>query len=392
MALEDPKQISIPVIRVRQPIGDFYIGSMASKDLFDIAYFDIRRMVHEDGIDSYLGIQRELSLKRVKEIEQYTRGADATFPTAVVLAVPEQCVEIARSPEGQEDFFRMTLRNIPNAEDPSDVILYRQIARVIDGQHRIAGLESYTGPMFELNVSIFVGADISDQASVFATVNLAQTKVNRSLVYDLYELSKTHSPERMCHTIAVALDRTEGSPFYKRIKRLGTATDNRLAETLSQATVVDGMLQYISKDRVQLLQDRDIGRRGGKWPRVDAQTARQLVLRPFFVEGRDTDIANLIWNYFGAVSERWPDAWNSGGAGLILNKTNGYNALMRFFRPAYLNFATPGQMVQRENFFELFKRVSLADAEFDRTRFLPGSSGATALFRVLMDQTGLGPK
>ncbi|MEA2896279.1 MAG: hypothetical protein QOJ84_1894 [Bradyrhizobium sp.] len=389
MIVEDPKEVSIPVIRVCQPIGDFYIGSMLSKQLFEVAYFDIRHMVHEDGIDSYLGIQRELSKKRIREISQYAKGTDATFPTAVILAIPEQCVSIVATPSGQEKFFTMTLKNIPEAESPEDVILYRQIARVIDGQHRIAGLENYSGPTFELNVSIFVGADISDQASIFSTVNLAQTKVNRSLVYDLYELSKTHSPERTCHKITVALDRTEGSPFYRKVKRLGTATENRFGETLSQATVVNGMLKYISKDRVQLLQDRDIGRRGVSWPRVDSETARQLILRLFFVEGRDTDIANLMWNYFSAVSERWPSAWNSGGTGLILNKTNGYNALMRFFRLAYLNFANPGQMVEQNKFKKLFDKVKLEDADFDRTRFLPGSSGATELYRILVDQTGL---
>ena len=390
MSLEDHKQVRLPVIRVCQPIGEFYIGSMPSRELFEIAYFDIRHIVHEDGLDNYLGIQRQIVPRRVKEIKAYARGMDATFPTAVILAVPEQCVELAPEPEGQDKFFLMTLRNIPDADDPEDVILYRQIARVIDGQHRIAGLEDYSGPQFELNVSIFVGADISNQASIFSTVNLAQTKVNRSLVYDLFALSKTHSPERTCHKITVALDQTEGSPFFKKIKRLGTATEGRFGETLSQATVVNGILQYISKDRLQLLQDRDIGRRGGKWPRVDPQTARQLILRPFFVDGRDTDIANLIWNYFAAVSERWSLAWNSGGTGLILNKTNGYNALMRFFRPAYLNFADPNQMVTKEKFRELFDRVSLKDGDFDRTRFLPGSSGATELYRILMRESGLG--
>jgi DGQHR domain-containing protein len=365
MITEDIKEVSIPVIRVCQPIGDFYIGSIISKQLFEIAYFDIRHMVHEDGIDSYLGIQRELSKRRIREISQYAKGTDATFPTAVILAIPEQCVSIVATPLNQEKFFTMTLRNIPDAENPEDVILYRQIARVIDGQHRIAGLENYSGPTFELNVSIFVGADISDQASIFSTVNLAQTKVNRSLVYDLFELSKTHSPERTCHKITVALDRTEGSPSHKKIKRLGTATENRFGETLSQATVVNGMLKYISKDRIQLLQDRDIGKRGASWPRVDSETARQLILRLFFVEGRDTDIANLIWNYFSAVSEKWPNAWNSGGTGLILNKTNGYNALMRFFRLAYLNFANPGQMVEQDKFKKLFEKVTLADADFD---------------------------
>jgi DGQHR domain-containing protein len=389
MISEDHKEIAFPVIRVRQRIGDFFIGSIPSRQLFEIAFFDIRQIVHEDGIDSYLGIQRVLSKQRVKEISQYAHGMDATFPTAVILAVPEQCVGLVPTPAGQETIFTMTLRNIPETENPEDVVLYRQIARVIDGQHRIAGLEDYSGPTFELNVSIFIGADISDQASIFSTVNLAQTKVNRSLVYDLFELSKTNSPERMCHQIAVALDRAAGSPFHQKIKRLGTATEGRLGETLSQATVVDGILQYISKDRIQLLQDRDIGKKGGRWPRVDADTARRLILRPFFVEGRDTDIANLIWNYFAAVSGRWPLAWDSGGEGMILNKTNGYNALMRFFRPAYLHFATPGQMVTRETFFSLFERVQLSDNDFDRTKFLPGSSGATELYRMLIQQTGL---
>jgi DGQHR domain-containing protein len=389
MISEDPKEIAIPVIRVRQRIGDFFIGSMPSKQLFEIAYFDIRQIVHEDGLDSYLGIQRVLSKQRVREITQYARGADATFPTAVILAVPEQCVALVPTPAGQDTVFMMTLRNIPDTENPDQPILYRQIARVIDGQHRIAGLEDYSGPTFELNVSIFIGADISDQASIFSTVNLAQTKVNRSLVYDLFELSKTQSPERMCHQITIGLDRTEGSPFHKKIKRLGTATEGRVGETLSQATVVDGILQYISKDRIQLLQDRDIGRRGAKWPRVDAETARRLVLRTFFVEGRDTDIANLIWNYFAAVSERWPSAWNDGGEGKILNKTNGYNALMRYFRAAYLNFTNPGKLVAKEQFAELFKLVELEDDDFDRTKFLPGSSGAKELYQILLQQTAL---
>ncbi|MGE4167481.1 MAG: DGQHR domain-containing protein, partial [Xanthobacteraceae bacterium] len=362
-----------------------------SKQLFEIAYFDIRHIFHQDGdgIDSYLGIQRVLSKKRVAEIHEYAVGKDATFPTAIVLAVPEQCAELTPTPDDQDRFFNLKLKNHPNAENPQDVILYRQIARVIDGQHRIAGLENYYGPTFELNVSIFIGADISDQASIFATVNLAQTKVNKSLVYDLYELSKTRSPEKTCHQVAVALDRTEGSPFHKKIKRLGTATKGRIGETLSQATVVNGILQYISRDRIQLLQDREIGKRGAKWPRVDAETAKRLILRPFFVEERDTDIANLIWNYFAAVSERWPMAWNSGGEGLILNKTNGYNALMRFFRIAYLNFADPGQMVDKEKFGELFSRVTMDDNGFDRTQFLPGSTGATELYSLFVMETGL---
>jgi DGQHR domain-containing protein len=228
---EDALKVKFPVIRVRQPIGDFYVGAMNAKDLIDITYFDIRRLVHEDGIDTYLGIQRQLNKKRVEELKSYVNATDATFPTAVILAVQEQSVNLTAVKEG-EQFFWMELMNSPGNDDDENTVLYRQIARVIDGQHRIVGLEGFSGESFQVNIAIFVGADISDQANIFATVNLAQTKVNRSLVYDLFELSKARSPEKTCHNIAVALDRTEGSPFYHRIKRLGTATEGRFGETL----------------------------------------------------------------------------------------------------------------------------------------------------------------
>jgi len=387
---ESQRQISFPVIRIRQPIGDFYVGAMRSKDLIDISFFDMRRIVHRDSLDSYLGIQRELNDNRVKEIKLYTESLDATFPTAIVLAVEEQCVSLepVLIKDNDDRFFLMTLKNVPEENDDNNV-LYRQIARVIDGQHRIKGLHDYESDDFELNVSIFVGADISDQATIFSTVNLAQTKVNRSLAYDLFELSQSRSPEKTCHEVTVALDRTVGSPFHKKIKRLGKATEGRFGETLSQSTVVQGLLQHICANRLQVIQDRQIGRKGGKWPMPSSDENEKLVLRKMFIEDRDEDIVDLIWNYFEAVSTRWPDGWTTGGEGLILNKTNGYNAFMRFFRYAYRNFAAPGQMVSLESFESLFADVKLKDADFNRDNFVPGSSGATRLFTVLMDETGI---
>ena len=68
---------------------------------------------------------------------------------------------------------------------------------MIDGQHRIAGLYKYEGEVgFDINVTIFVGTDIADQAQIFSTVNLEQTKVNRSLAYDLFALAHSRSPKK----------------------------------------------------------------------------------------------------------------------------------------------------------------------------------------------------
>lgn len=390
MNRESPRNVVISALRIRQPIGDIYVGSIPAKVLVEITDFDVRQLVSERGIDSYLGIQRELDPKRVKEISQYVAGPDATFPTAVVLAVPEKCVSLESPCEADDRFVKITLSNYPAApEDAENEVLYRHIARVIDGQHRIKGLEGYAGDNFDVNVSIFIDADIADQASIFATVNLAQTKVNKSLVYDLFELSRSRSPEKTCHSVVVALESTESSPFFRKIKRLGKATAGRYTETLSQATVVGGILQYICKDTLQIISDRQIGRKGGKFPPADARDAERLVLRPFFIEGRDVELTNLIWNFFEAVRLRWPEAWNSNGSGMMLNRTNGYDGLMRYFRSAYRHFARPGEMVSVEKFKALLDRSSLQDSDFNPQNFVPGSSGAAALSRTLSDQTGV---
>ncbi len=308
MISESEKGIEFPVMRVSQPIGDFFVGKMSAQNLVDISWFDVRRLYGDSDLDEYLGIQRRVNSQRVTEIAKYVRLSDATFPTAVILAVEGRCTEIKsiRDSDLPETFFTMKLKNNPGELNNEDTILFRGIARVLDGQHRISGLKESGLDLdsFDVNVCIFVDADIADQASIFATVNLAQTKVNRSLVYDLLSYSRTRSPERSCHTVTVTLDRTEKSPFYRRIKRLGVSTEGRFGEVLTQATVVKAMLPYISND---VLKDRDIGRRKGRWLPDDAFDGEKLIFRKWFIEERDEEIAKQIMHYlrrFGAVGRR----------------------------------------------------------------------------------------
>jgi DGQHR domain-containing protein len=393
MIPEDKREIELPVLKIRQPIGEIYVGSISSEKLYEIAHFDVRRIDKEGGFDRYLGLQRELDKKRVKTIQQYVKGLDASFPTSVVLAVDEQCVRLTQPCEEAPEFFRMTLSNYgePDEEtgERAQVSMYRSIARVIDGQHRIAGLDGYVGPPFELNVSLFVGADLPDQAAVFSAVNLTQTKVNRSLAYDLYELSHSRSPERTAHIVAVSLDRIEESPFHRKIMRLGKATPGRVNETFSQAVIVNSILDYISGTQERVLADRQTGRKVGRWSAPPEDEARRLIFRTHFVDDRDTDIAKVMLNYFGAVRQRWPDAWNILSPGIMLNRTNGYMGLMRFLRPAFNHLGRPGAVVDQDAFFAVFKQVGLERDDFNTENFIPGSSGASKLYRVLLEQAGL---
>jgi DGQHR domain-containing protein len=297
------------------------------------------------------------------------RNVDASFPTAIILAISSE--DATYDPKTKT----MSVRDANN------------VAKIIDGQHRIDGLSGYEGPTFQLNVTIFVDMDMEDQAIVFSTINLKQTPVGKSLVYDLYDFAETRSPQKTAHNIARLLNARHESPFYHKIMILGKATGDE-KETITQAAFVKPLLDYISKEPME---DRDRLKRGLplELARPDEERAMKLIFRNLFIREQDAEIAKIIWNYFGAVQDRWPDAWNVRQAGLILNRTTGFNALMKFLWIAYLTSADPGEVVSRESLALIFGRIRLSDADFTPERYKPGSSGQADLYRDLMRQTGL---
>jgi DGQHR domain-containing protein len=364
---------------IQQPVGELYSGVVPHDLLVTICDFDVRRVLYEErDVERYLGIQRPLSKSRVKEIGEYVNFADATFPSAIIIAVDERCVQVNKRAG------TMTLRNVMDPENP---VPKRMIARVIDGQHRVAGLRWFKPtelkPKFDCMVTVLVGMDIADQAHIFATVNLAQAKVNRSLAIDLYALEKTRSPMKTAHSVVVALDRNQGGPFHRRIKRLGVATEGRTGETLSQATVVDGLMPYISAnpdyDRDQLL-------RGRKLQRVDDRTEKTLLFRNWFLEEKDGQIARAYSAYFDAVRHRWIGAWENPQPGEILCRSTGYAALSKLFGDVYLELGGAGTEISADQILPLLRRSDLTDRDFNSDRFLPGSSGQSLLYRTLRDQ------
>ena len=372
-------KLQIRALRVRQPIGEFYVGVIQSKDLIGISIADIRRIGGK--LDQYVGIQRTLRPDRVKEIGTFVNSIDATFPTSVVLSVPGSCAQydeesgVLELTEGLDE----EGKKIPSAE----------LAAILDGQHRIEGLKAFHGSDFELTVSIFVEADIADQAYIFATVNLAQTKVNHSLVYDLLDFAKARSPQKSCHDIAVALDLHKASPFYKQIKRLGTVTPGRLGETLAQATFVDSLLPFLSSNPQD---DRERLARGKSVKFVEADY-RKTPFRALWTAGRDTDITRIVIEYFSAIAERWPKAWASRERGDVLPRTNGFRASMRFLKNAYLhflpNYDPEAFLVGKGRFRELFDRVDRDDEYFSVVNYPPGTSGEKALYDDFRSKTNI---
>jgi hypothetical protein len=154
---------------------------------------------------------------------------------------------------------------------------------------------------------------------------------------------------------------------------------------LTQATFVEALIGYLTDDKVS---DRDMYIRNRK-PKLDNSKADKLIFRTLFIQEKDLEITDILLNYFSAVAERWPTAWLTGGKGVILNKTNGFKALMRFLKPAYLSLRWKGEVVSKSDFLDIFNKIDIEEDAFTVDQFKPGTSGESNLFKTFMAHSGL---
>lgn len=371
--------IKINCIEVTQPIETFYVGKIDWQDLLKIAKKDIERIRQEgEGvIDGYLGIQRELSKNRLAEIAEYVSFTDATFPNSIVISIDS------------------TTYNETNDEIEENILSFKngilelrddgKIAKIIDGQHRVFGLEKYATDKglfkddlkFELIITIFIDIDEEYQANIFSTINKAQTKVNKSHVYDLYSFSKTRSPQRTSHNIVKLLNEEEGSPFYHLIKRLGKADFKN--ETIAQATLADCIIKYISNNPPK---DRNILRNGGKITLIDGAEKDKYFFRNWFIKDEDVKIAKVIWNYFEAIKRKWPIAW--GNMDFILTKSTGVIAFMRFLKDL-VELLSLEKIITVEDFEGILNKIEIKDGELVNSIYQSGGVGQSALYKALIN-------
>lgn len=369
------KEISVPFIKITQPVGTFYVVSMDFRDVLEIAKADVRTLDNDGSFDNYLGIQRKVSKKRQNEIASYCTTIDATFPTSVILSI--QSLDENGLDNG----------NIRFEDNKMFIRKEENVASILDGQHRLEGLKSafynLDGVQFELNVTIFVDADIDKQAQIFSVINKAQTKVNKSLVYDLYEYSVNRCPQKTAHDVVRVLNRKPESPFYKKIKILGMTSDAG-TETIAQATFVEWVMKYISKDPMK---DRDILKRKSffgknKLDKEDGDSSEKLIFRNMFIEERDFEIVQIIYDFFNVVREKWPSSWNENKDDNVLNKSTGLIALMKFLRDVYIQ--SKNQNLSFSDFCrDTFRKINIPDNSFSKKTYIPGTSGQSALYKEL---------
>lgn len=350
---------TIRMIEINQPIGTFYIGKMSSADIIHISKVSQR--------DSMGGHQRQLKNVRAKEIATYCTDPDATFPTPVILAVSE------------EDFVPIPSNEVGFVSFKYDES--KKVAEILDGQHRIAGISVADDKAFELPVVVMFNLREEQKAYVFSTINGNQVKVDRSLIYDLFDLSETPSPYKTCHYIARSMNSDPQSPFYKRLKMLEKRETSK--QTISQNTFVTNLCQLISakpqEDAIALKKNEEL---------FDNP---KYVFRKYFIRGQDEVILKILHNYFGAAAEVFSYEWNNPKE-FILTKSVGFEGLISALSSLVPKGEVKGDL-SKQWFLLVFEKLklklSIENMQLTSKYFSSSSQDAKRLSQMIVEAEGL---
>lgn len=395
--LEKPKfPVIVPAIRIMQPLGEFYVTKLDARLLLQVTYSDPLRAIAEVGdyhTYSMIGIQREETEKRLKEIGRYIDTVEAAFPNSIILGVNYHSTgELEEKEDKRWRIDQLEKNEFVNLVIPSDT----KIARIIDGQHRLHGFNEANPERKSMELLCAVYLDLPNpyQAYLFATINFNQRKVDRSLAYELWgfniesEPPKSWSPEKTAVFICRKLNTDQTSPLHQHII-VAAQDDNIIFQNkpkdikwaVSTATVVDGILRLIStnpqKDKDEMHKKTIEGGRSRLMLKSDNSPLRSLYLAT-----NDLALYITIKNFFTAVDEL---LWLKNNINSYITKTVGIQALfdvLRFFMQDY----TEEKNVSTDYFR---KRINDAvNIDFSNDFFQASGIGKTRIKNIILYKTG----
>lgn len=342
---------------VSQNGQDFIIGKAKIEDVLQYTKYTERLIIGYDENENPIyndHVQRKVDKSRVEKIADFLINDEtATFPTNVVLGIPQNMIESQTlSDDGIINlvFNEKVVHEVVKAkEGDMDADIY---VTIIDGQHRIRGIEVAIDRLramidkscddkvqywqdkltnllnIELVISCFIDKTLEYQAMIFSTINRTQKRVSQDLVYSLFGLSTADSPYKTALEIVLALNGHPKSPFYKRIKLYGGNYNKTDSPPLSQATMVKSIVALISTSLRESENDKYRERKELRtW-----KSTKSLPFRLFYANDEDSKIADCMFFFFSSIRNAFPNQWGYNGQSKptnILQSTVGYEALMK---------------------------------------------------------------
>lgn len=340
---------------VNQNGQDFIIGKAKIYDLLSYTMYTERLIIGFDEEEKPIyndQVQRRVDDARANKIADFLINDNtATFPTNIVLGIPVNIIhhqEVTADTISVyfEDYVFEEIIRAKNGDVNANVYV-----TIIDGQHRIRGIEKAIEQLntsitkasegdkiilqnklnnllnMELVVSCFIDKSLEYQAMIFSTINRTQKRVSQDLVYSLFGISDKDTPYKTALEVTLALNGHQKSPFYKRIKLYGNNYDKNIMPPLSQATMIKKIVSMISESLRESENDRFKDRKDLK----QQKGKKFLPFRLYYAENKDVEISNCMFYYFNSVKKYFSELWNYDTQNKpenVLQSTIGFEALM----------------------------------------------------------------
>ena len=276
-------------IRMRQKDSVFYLAAYRAADLLRRVQFAGKSYEGEEDSDAGADelvldffrkvqsgsgfFQRRPYARKVRQIAEFYTDpkGQPIIPGAILLYTPEK---LAFDPASGSEL-------MGNLHDPREPFL------IIDGQHRLAGLEVLGRTQPEALEKIDVPCVVFDKSQadfaveMFVIINSTPTRLNRSHLIDLYDRLSRATPVDKAAAKAVALSYGEtDSPLHRRVDMLGRR--KKTERWIKQASL---FREY------RRLAERNV--------------------RHFGEEPKAKDLYEVVRDYLRAVRKTFGDAWDS---------------------------------------------------------------------------------
>ena len=375
----------ISAIKVKQPLGEFYIAKIKAGDLLRISTSSVARY-DKDG--KLKGNQRPLDPKRLKAIANFIMSDEMSFPTSILIAA-----NIDRDGGIVEKHDDRWAVEKTNTTDVFNLVIPDKVSSlIIDGQHRLNAF-NYADPSckeIELVCSIFLDLPNPYQAYLFATINGNQKRVDKSLALELFgydvenEPQNTWSPEKLAVYLTRKFNFSKKSPLYQKIKLAPLYSEideivNREQWLLSTAAMVEGIMSLISsnpqKDRDMLAMKRN-SIWGDKTRQILSNNNRP-VLRYLYISSKDDELYSILEKYFWSVKTI---LWDNATENSVILKTIGISVLFDILKNIIEKYDI-------QDSYDLYIN-KIRDINYSSNYFALSGGGKTKLKRILKYRLG----
>lgn len=277
---DETEILRLPALKINQGEKTIYSFSVDGKKLPE--FTTISRIARDDEAN-LSGYQRTESRKHTNDIRNYIESENPMIPNSLVVAFDERVkFESLDDAPSSNEYSQHGWLIVPIDHEEESV---DRPGWVVDGQQRLAAIRKAEVEEFPVSVTAFITSSIAEQREQFILVNSTKT-VKRSLIYELLpgtdtELPKKFRKKKFPSRLLARLNHDDDSPLRGKIKTPtthgGIIKDNSVLKMLINS-LSDGALYYFR----------------------ESETGEPDV----------EEMIKLLKNYWTAVGEVFPKAWN----------------------------------------------------------------------------------